>query len=175
MTRLILWGFLVVVLAGQALAADYKIATVDLQRALNKSESGKQAKELFKVEVDNLQVNLAKQKTEIERIKADVEKKGLVLKSDERKEMEKDYQRKLRDFQRTYKDAQGDLQQRDSELTAEILQELAAVIVEYGKRKKYTLLLEASNTGTVLYNSAAVDITEEIIEAYDAKEKKGGG
>ena len=175
MKRLILGGFLAVVLAGQALAADYKIATVDLQRALNESESGKQAKELFKIEVDKLQANLAKQKTEIEKIKADVEKKGLVLKGDERKEMEKDYQRKLRDFQRTYKDAQADLQQRDSELTAEILQELAAVIVEYGKRKKYTMLLEASNTGAVLYNSAAVDITEEIIEAYDAKKKQGGG
>lgn len=175
MKQLVLAGLLALLAASPAGAEDYKIATVDLQRALNESSAGKEAKERFKAEVDKLQANLAKQKAEIEKIKADVEKKGLVLKEDERKEIEKDYQRKLRDFQRTYKDAQADLQQRDGELTAEILQELATVIVEYGEKENYNLVLEASNTGAVLYNSRNVDITDEIIEVYNAKKKRGGG
>ena len=156
-------------------AEEFKLATVDLQRALNECESGKRAKEDFKSQVDKLQGDLQKQKTEIERIKDEVEKKGMVLKDEERRNMEKDYQKRLRDFQRTYKDSQAELQQKDNELTAEILRELQEVIAEYGAKQSYTLILEASNTGAVLYNARSIDITDPIIEAYNAKRKSGGG
>lgn len=152
---------------------DMKIVTVDLQRALNESDAGKKAKEEFKVQVDKLQADLAKQKADIEKIKEDVEKKGLVLKEEERKNIEKDYQRRLRDFQRTYKDSQAELQQKDSELTAEILRELGEVIVDFGAKQNYTLILESSNTGAVLFNSRTIDITDQIIEAYNGKRKNG--
>ena len=166
-----------VLTASAAMATDLVLGTVDLQRALNESESGKKAKEDFKVQVDKLQAELGKQKADIEKIKEDVEKKGMVLKDEERKNIEKDYQRRLRDFQRTYKDSQAELQQKDQELTNEILRELQEVIVEYGAKSNYTLILEASNTGAVIYNSRAVDVTDKIIEAYNAKRKtaKGGG
>ena len=116
---------LIIMLAAVLLAApavraeEFKLGTVDLQRALNECDAGKKAKEDFKTQVDKLQAELAKQKGEIEKIKDDVEKKGMVLKDDERKNIERDYQKKLRDFQRTYKDSQAELQQRDNELTAE--------------------------------------------------------
>jgi outer membrane protein len=173
MRQVIVAVLMLLVAVSAASAQDMRLATVDLQRALNESQAGQKAKERFKGEVDKLQASLAKQKADIEKIKEDVEKKGLVLKEEERREIEKDYQRRLRDFQRTYKDAQADLQQKDGELTAEILRELAEVIVEFGEKSGYTLILEASNTGAVLYNNKSVDITDKVIEAYDAK-KKGG-
>lgn len=159
--------------AAPARAEELRIGTVDLQRALNESEAGKKAKEDFKAQVDKLQSDLAKQKTEIEKIKEDVEKKGMVLKDEERKNIEKDYERRLRDFQRTYKDSQEELKAKDSELTAEILRELQEVIADYGPKQNFSLILESSNTGAVLYNSKAIDITDKIIEAYNAKRKNG--
>jgi outer membrane protein len=152
-------------------AEDFKLGTVDLQRALNECDAGKRAKEEFKGAVDKLQSDLQKQKNDIEKLKEDVEKKGLVLKDEERKNIEKDYQRRLRDFQRTYKDSQAELQQKDSELTQEILRELGEVIADYGAKQNFTLVLEASNTGAVLYNSRSIDITDQVIEAYNAKRK----
>lgn len=160
--------------AAVATAQEIKIATVDLQRALNECDSGKHAKEEFKGEVDKLQGSLQKQKEELERIKADAEKKATVLKDEERKNIEKDYQRRLRDFQRTYKDSQAELQARDNELTAEILREIQEVLIEYGSKSPYNLILEASNTGVVLYGTKNLDITDQIIEAYNAKRKSGG-
>ena len=156
-------------------AEELRIATVDLQRALNECDSGKNAKENFKSQVDKLQADLNKQKSEIEKIKDEVEKKGMVLKDEERKNIERDYQKRLRDFQRTYKDSQAELQQRDNELTSEILRDLQEVIAEYGAKQNYTLVLEASNTGAVLYNSRAIDITDQVIQEYNAKRKSGGG
>lgn len=162
---------IVVAMATGVAAADYKIGTVNLQRALNESEAGQKAKEKFKKEVDELQTDLESQKKKLEAMKADFEKKGMVLKEDQRKELEREYQRKLRDFRRTYKDAQNDLKTRDNEMTAEILEELQKVIAEYGPQHDYTLILEASNTGAVLYRDDAVDITDEIIEVYDARKQ----
>ncbi len=164
-----------VLLAAPAVRAEeFKLGIVDLQRALNECDAGKKAKEDFKTQVDKLQAELAKQKGEIEKIKDDVEKKGMVLKDDERKNIERDYQKKLRDFQRTYKDSQAELQQRDNELTSEILRQLQEVIAEYGAKQNYTLVLEASNTGAVLYGSRAVDITDPVIQEYNTKRKEGG-
>jgi outer membrane protein len=171
---------LIVILAAVLLAApaaradEFKLGTVDLQRALNECDAGKKAKEDFKTQVDKLQAELAKQKGEIEKIKDDVEKKGMVLKDDERKNIERDYQKKLRDFQRTYKDSQAELQQRDNELTSEILRELQEVIAEYGAKQNYTLVLEASNTGAVLFGSRSVDITDQVIQEYNTKRREGG-
>ena len=166
--------FALLLLAPAAVRAEeFRLATVDLQRALNECDSGKNAKENFKSQVDKLQADLNKQKTEIEKIKEEVEKKGMVLKDEERKNIERDYQKRLRDFQRTYKDSQAELQQRDNELTSEILRDLQEVIAEYGAKQNYTLVLEASNTGAVLYNSRAIDITDQVIQEYNSKRKSG--
>jgi outer membrane protein len=166
---------LALIAASAARADEFKLGTVDLQRALNECDAGKKAKENFKGQVDKLQADLNKQKTEIEKIKDEVEKKGMVLKEDERKNIERDYQKRLRDFQRTYKDSQAELQQRDNELTSEILRDLQEVIAEYGAKQTFTLVLEASNTGAVLYNAKSIDITDPIIQEYNAKKKSGGG
>ena len=155
-------------------ADEFKLGLVDLQRALNECEAGKKAKEDFKTQVDKLQAELAKQKGDIEKIKDEVEKKGMVLKDEERKNIERDYQKRLRDFQRTYKDSQAELQQRDNELTGEILRQLQEVIADYGAKQSYTLVLEASNTGAVLYGSRSVDITDQVIQEYNAKRRDGG-
>ncbi len=148
-----------------------KIGYVDLQRALNDSAAGKKAKEQFKVQVDRLQVELKKQKDELDALKSQLEKKALVIKEEERRNLEKDYQRRLRDFERSYKDSQSELQTKDSELTNELLKELQVVIEEFGRQGGYTVILEQSSS-SVLYGAPEVDLTDKIIEAYNKKKQQ---
>jgi outer membrane protein len=157
---------LAMVLVTSASAQEIKIGYVDLQRALNDSAAGRKAKEEFKKQVDKLQVDLKKKKDELDGMKDRLEKKALVMKDEERREMEKDYQRKLRDFERNYKDSQGELQLKDNELTRDLLQELQVVIAEYGKNGNYTVILELSSS-SVLYGDPKVDLTDQIIAAYN--------
>lgn len=156
------------VLVTSASAQEIKIGYVDLQRALNDSEAGRKAKEEFKKQVDKLQVDLKRKKDELDGLKDRLEKKALVMKEDERREMEKDYQRKLRDFERDYKDSQGELQLKDNELTRDLLLELQGVIAEYGKNGSYTVILELSSS-SVLYGDPKVDLTDQIIAAYNKR------
>ncbi len=145
-----------------------KIAYVDLQRALNESEAGKKAKEEFKAQVDKLQGSLKKQKDDIDNLKEQLEKKSLAMKDEERGNLEEDYRKRLRDFERNYKDSQADLQRKDNELTGAILKELQEIIREYGEREGYAMILE-SGSATVLYGAKDADLTDEIIRQYNSQ------
>ena len=145
-----------------------KIGYVDLQRALNESDTGKKAKDEFKVQVDKLQASLKKQKDEIDSLKEQLDKKSMVMKEEERGNLEDDYRRKLRDFERSYKDSQADLQQKDNELTGGIIKELQEVIRDYGERENFTLILESTNSA-VLYGAKGSDLTDEIIREYNGQ------
>lgn len=145
-----------------------KIGYVDLQRALNESETGKRAKEEFKVQVDKLQSSLKKQKDDIDSLKEQLEKKALVMKEEERGNLEEDYRKKMRDFERNYKDTQADLQKKDNELTGGIIKDLQQVIHEFGEREGYTLILEATSSA-VLYGSKNADLTDEVIRQYNSQ------
>lgn len=157
---------LTLAVSASASAGDIKIGFVDLQRALNDSNAGQRAKEQFKKQVDRMQDQLKTQKDRLEGMKEELEKKALVMKEDERRNLEKDYQRNMRDFERSYKDGQAELQQKDNELTAELLKELQVVIEKFGRNGGYTIILEQASS-SVLYGAPEIDLTNEIIEAYN--------
>ncbi len=143
-----------------------KMGYVDLQRALNESDAGKKAKEDFKVQVDKLQAQLKKQKDDIDGLKDQLEKKSLVMKEQERNNLEEDYRKKMRDFERNYKDSQADLQKKDNELTGAIIHDLQEVIRSYGERENYTMIFE-SGSNAVLYAAKGADLTDAIIQEYN--------
>jgi len=156
------------ILVRPAFAADFKIAIVDLQRALNESSSGKKAKEQFKGEFEKMQNGLKSEKETLDRLKDDLDKKSAVLNDDQRKTKMEDFERRRRDLRRKLEDADAELRKKDQELTGSILKDLAVVIQEIGEREGYTVILENSSS-SVLYGSKSIDITDSVIKAFDAK------
>ena len=72
----------------------------------------------------------------------------------------------MRDFERSYKDSQAELQQRDNELTADLLKEMQVVIAIFGEEGGYMLILEQASS-SVLYGAPEIDLTDQIIKAYN--------
>jgi len=158
-------------LARPASAADLKIGIVDLQRALNESASGKRAKDQFKVEFDRMQNSLKGEKDRLDRMKDDLDKQSAVLKRAEAKTKADDFEKKRTELRRKLEDSDAELRKKDSELTGEILKDLAGVIQQIGERDGYTVILENSSS-SVLYGAKSIDMTEEVIRAYDARGKR---
>jgi outer membrane protein len=152
-------------------AEEMKLGYVDLQKALNDSDAGKNAKEKFKAEVDKAEQGLEKRKTEVEKLKEELEKKGLLLNEEQRDALERDYRDKLGDFERVYKNLQQELQIRDRQLTGRIIEDLREVVQRIGEQGSYTVILEGNNT-VVLYGSKAIDLTDTVIKAYNQKGTK---
>src|SRR5262245_46809321 len=154
--------------------ADMRIAVVDMQRALNECDAGKKAKDQVKAKFEKSQDQLKRQREDLDHLKDDYDRKALVLKDEERRNLEKDLESRGLDFKRKYEDFQRDLKRTDAELTASIVEELYGIVRDYGQRNNYSLVLEASS-GALLYNDKAVDITDEIVKLHNASPHKDGG
>src|SRR5204862_7016175 len=124
----------------------------------------------FKVEFDKMQNSLKGEKDRLDRMKDDLEKKSVVLKESERKNLADDFEAKRRDLRRKLEDSDAELRKKDQELTGDILKQLAEVIQEIGQRENYTVILENSSS-SVLYGAKSIDMTDEVIRTFDAKKK----
>jgi outer membrane protein len=151
--------------------ADIKLAYVDIQRALNECRNGKTAKEEFRTRVQRLEGQLEGEQNQVQSLKDELEKKGPLMQPDERQNLEDQYQRKVSQFQDDYKNSRDELQQRDNEMTGEIVRDIAVVVRQIGIKNGYTMVLEK---GSLLWATANIDITDQVIRAYDAMNVKAG-
>jgi outer membrane protein len=145
-----------------------KIGFIDIQRAITESSAGKRAKEKFQAQVKKAEADLLKEKNELERLKSDLDKKGPLLKDEEKRNLEGDLQRRFVNYQRGMQDLQQELRQKEGEMTADILRELEKIVNEVGKAEKFTLILERTQ---ILYTDQAIDITNRVIEVYNSRSK----
>jgi len=157
-------------LTGAVYSEDLKVGAVDIQKAVNQCNAGKEAKQALTKEVERIQRLIAEKQKELQEMKELLEKQGLMLKPETRAEREKEYQTKLRDFQRWGEDSQNEINQKRIEMERNIYIGLQKVIQKVGTDEGYTLILE-KNENIVLFNSKSIDITDQVIKAYDAQKK----
>jgi len=155
-------------------AAEVRIAVVDMQRALNECDAGKKAKDEVKAKFERSQDQLKRQRDDLDRMKEDYDKKALVLKEEERHNLEKDLETRSLEFKRKYEDFQRDLKRTDAELTQSIVEGLGDVVREYAAKEGYTLVLEASS-GALIYVDKTTDVTDAIVRLYNASPRRGRG
>ena len=155
---------------GSVCAADFKIAYVDIQRAVNECNAGKDAKKAITKEVEKFQRQIADKQKELQTMKESLEKQAPMLNPDARANREKEYQNKLREFQRWGEDTQNEINQKRTEMERNISIGLQKVIQKVGADEGYTFILE-KNENVVLYISKTIDITDRMIKAHDAQKK----
>jgi outer membrane protein len=154
-------------------AAEYRLAYVDLQKALNLCKAGQDAKEKFAKKVEKAEQSLAGRQEELKKLQEVLEKQGSMLNEAALKEKKKDYEAKLRDFKRLYDESQEELKAQDNEAVKEILSELVKATQSYGKEKGFTFVFEKSESA-LLFADETMEITDEIIKRYDTAYAQGG-
>ena len=169
--RLTIAALLLGMAAAATAHADVRLAYVDIQRALNECRAGKQARTQFRGRIERLSAQLEGEQKEAEQLKRELQQKGALMQPDQRQNLEDDYDRKARQFQDDYKNSRDDLSKKDRELTGAIVQDLAVVVMRISAKAGYTLVMERS---TLLWASPGMDITDQVIRAYDAMNVKPG-
>ncbi|MBN1958114.1 MAG: OmpH family outer membrane protein [Desulfuromonadales bacterium] len=166
MKRIVVALIAMLMFAAPALA-ETKIAYVDLQKALNLSKAGAQAKNEISELVKKYEAEFKGKQEDLLKKKDELEKQAALLSDSAKAEKEREYQRDVKDLQRFQKDVKDELQQKDAEHTKRILNELFEILQKMGKDGSYTMILE-KNEGAVIYAAESVDLTDELIKAYDA-------
>ncbi len=155
---------------GSALAAELKIGFVDIQKAVNECNAGKEAKKAITKEVEKIQRLIIEKQKELQTMKESLDKQGPMLNPEARTTKEKEYQNKLREFQRWGEDIQNEINQKRMEMERNISLGLQKVIKKLGEEEGYALVLE-KNENIVLFASKSIDLTDRVIKIFDVQKK----
>jgi outer membrane protein len=154
----------ITLLAAAPAFAEVKLAYVDIQRALNECNAGKQAKAQFQVKVQAAEGKLQAEQKQLQELKDELEKKGMLMKPEQRQNLQDEYVGKVRDFKRQYNDYREELARKDNEMTGRIVHDLAQIVQQIAQRQGYTMVLEK---GSILWGAPSIDITDQVIKTYN--------
>lgn len=159
----VLW---LALLTAPAWGQELKVGFVSLQKAISESKSGQSARENFQTAIKEKQDALLKEKQAIESRRKELEKQAVLMKESERAKAQREFQLRVRDYERKTRDMREELALREQEVTNAILKDLQKVIAEVGKTGRFTLILEQ---GQLLYTDKGIDITDEVIRLYNER------
>ncbi len=148
-----------------------KIGLVDLQKALQSVDAGKQAKNQLDKDVTNKKSEIEKTRKKLESEVEAYNKKKAIMSESARTTKEAELQKRFAEWQNSAAESQMELQKRERELTEPLLQELETVVEGMGKEKEFQLILE-KNRGGVLYAQGAEDLTDDVVDRFNSKKKK---
>ncbi|MDH3201931.1 MAG: OmpH family outer membrane protein [Myxococcales bacterium] len=174
--RIVVLALATFVLANAASTADaqVKIGVVDLQRAINETEDGRQAKRRLTKLFEERQKKLDAAQNSLKSQKENIERQQDVLSEDALKKKVGKYQEDLMALQTEYVDYQRELSTKEAELTKKILDKMQGILRRIGQTDGYTLIVEA-NEGGVVWVPSNLDLTDVLIQRYNAQAKKSGG
>jgi outer membrane protein len=153
-------------------ADNVKIAYVDLRRALNETTEGKAAMNKLTKLKDKLQKKIEKEEKQIMEMKETLEKQQSILNKDAMQKKVEEYYRSVNELQQSYMRFQKELTAKEAELTQDILMKMQAILAQIGKTEGYTMIYDMSS-GAVVWGPAHLDLTDRLIQKYNA-EYKGG-
>lgn len=155
------------------LFAQTKVAVVDLQRALNETEDGRQAKARLKRLFRRRQKALDAAQEKLKKMKEDIERQKNVLSREALEARLEEYQKAFIELQTTYVEYQRELAEKEAQLTKRILERMQEILRRIGQAEGYTLIVEA-NEGGVVWVPSNLDLTDQVIQRYNT-ESSGGG
>ncbi|MCD4718232.1 MAG: OmpH family outer membrane protein [Desulfobacterales bacterium] len=154
-----------------AIGADsVKIGTVDLQRCIMDSIEGKKVKNELQKKKNNMQAKLDERQNKLLKLKNEIEKQSMMLSMDAKEDKAKDFERQRREFKYFYDDINNQMRKAETEVKKLLLEDLEKVVKDIGDKGNFTLIFER-RSGGIMYMQKTVDITDEVIKAYDLTKK----
>ena len=152
-----------------ALSAGGKIALIDMNTAITRTQEGQQRAKELEVKFAPTSTRIEGIQQQIADLRNQLNRGRNTMSDDARLKLGREIQSKERDFKRATEDAQAEFTQEQGKLVNEIGNKLIATITKYSIDKGLSLVLNVS----VLPNSSIVfalnelNITEDIIKLYD--------
>jgi len=149
--------------------AQNKVAIVDIQRALNETEDGRNAKAKLKTLFQRRQKTLDEQQASLKKMKENLEAQRNVLSREALGKKLEEYQKALVELQTVYMEYQRELATKEGELTKDIIARMQRILRRIGQKEGYSLIIERNEAG-VIFVPSNLDLTDLLIQKYNAGE-----
>jgi outer membrane protein len=148
-----------------ALAGDFRVGYVDVERILRESAPAVQASQRIEKEFAPREAAINKLAAQVQSLQDSLDKKGAKLSNPERHVRERELSNLSAELQRQQREFREDLNQRKNEEYAVLLERANKVIQTIAERGNYDLVLQEA-----VYRNPRLDITDQVLKAL-AKEK----
>lgn len=145
-----------------------KIAVADSQAALMNSEAAKKAVEKLQSELKVQRDRMAQLNGEIDALQARFKRDGAVMTEKDKKDLQKQAEAKVQEFQSLAQVVQKRTQDVQNDLLQRMIPEMEKAIDDLQKVNKFDVIIEKKN---VIFADPAVDITKKITEKLNATVK----
>lgn len=150
----------------ESASAEWKIATVDVNKVLNESKEAQASKKQLDAMQSEATKKLESQRTALKKTEADLQKRNVDQSAPEFEA----FRVKAREFARQVKDTEDELKKKFLTANRDVTQKALVRIENYAKKEKIDLVLDksAEHRGPVLFGTPGVDITGEIIKELNS-------
>jgi outer membrane protein len=153
-------------------ATGTKVGTINIEQAIFASNEGRTAAEALSKKFEPKQNELKVSADEIDSLQKQLSAQQDKLNDESREKLVKQIETKKKSFDRATQDAQEDFQNQQGEIGNKVLTKMAPLIVKFATDNGYGMILDTSQQwprGPVIWYGPAVDITQPVVEAYNAQ------
>jgi outer membrane protein len=153
---------------GASDSAAVKIGVVDIDQAISSTDGGKAAREEFARKQREAQARVQPLLDRYQGLEEEMKAKKFVLSDEALFQKQLDLAEMRNMIQNKAKELEGQLQVDQKRLEGPLTAKLVEIIHEAGKSAGFTVIMRRGAPG-LLYTREALDITDLIIEKYNAK------
>ena len=156
--------------AAAAPAGGVKVGIIDIRRVIAATNEGRRDYETLVKKFEPKQKEIEGLRTELEQLKKQLQE-GQNLTEADRASRVRTIEQKDKNLQRVAEDAQKDFQDEQQQIIGRIGNKLMEVLDKYARQHGYSVIVDANaeNPGPVLWASEQANISQEILEAYNAQ------
>ncbi|MGA7122560.1 MAG: OmpH family outer membrane protein [Polyangiaceae bacterium] len=148
-------------LSGKTVAAQMKVAVVDVQRAVMQTEDGLRAQATLKKIFDSRQQEINKKQVEMQKQKEEIDKQSRVLSQQALQKKVDDWQKQMVELQGTFVEYNKELEKKQKELTDPIFERVIGAIKRLAGTDGYDLIVDRA---TVAFSRSDLDLTDRVIQ-----------
>jgi outer membrane protein len=153
-----------ILISGSAAAADFKIGFVNTERVFRDAAPAVRAQKKIEQEFAKRDQDMQKMAEQIRKLQETLEKNTVTMSESERRNKEREFGELNKDFQRKQREFREDLNQRRNEELAAVLERANRTIKAIAESEKYDIIFQEA-----VYASPRIDITDKVIKALDDK------
>ncbi len=158
--------------AGPLLAKEFKVGVIDVNKVLNESKEGAEAKEKMKIRYDELQKRLNDKQEELKNMRGDIEKQKIILGKDKLKEKEDQLEKEMVEFRKIVAESEKEMRDTESAYTQTILQKIQVTVEKLVKEKGFNMVLDRS--GGIVYADEGFDVTDDVLKILNKEYESAG-
>lgn len=156
-------------------AADpVKVAVMDQQAVMERSQAGKRALEEMKSYSTTRQKIINADDQELKDLEQSLQDPNSKLSETAKQEKQEQFRGKLETYQRRLADFNREIQQKQREMVADYSKKIAAAAQAVAQKEGYLAILDKGSEAmirVVIYHQPALDVTEQVVKEFDRQYK----